>query len=246
MKRLFIAVVALFAIVGVTFWILGKDPEIDPETVNRLKMVSRFKATLPKAEAGDRVAQYQIAQMYEEGDGTKVDMHKAVEWYMKSADQAYPDARYKIGWLYANGIGLRQDYAQAAKWYRLSSTFDNHTESQFRLGDLYFNGRGVEHDYGKAIQYYKLAASKGHAAAQFILGSMYIEGWGIKRDLIAAYAWLTLAEEKRDQALAINKRYDPAKKLITLTPKMNKFQIQEAEKLLVELRKLIRAKSSAR
>lgn len=239
MKRLFIATVALFFIAGVTFWIVGTDPHIDADTMKKIKLVSRFKETLPVAEAGDPKAQFAIGKMYEEGDGTRKDMRQAVNWYMKAADQGFPNAQFQIGWMYANGIGLRQDYAQAARWYRIASTFSHHTEAQYRLGELYYNGRGVEHDYATAIKYYKLAASKGFGAAQYILGSIYIEGWGVNRDLIVAYVWLTLAQANRDAVLAVNKRYDPAKKLKTLLPKMNRFQIEEGEKRLVILREQI-------
>ena len=245
MKRLLIATIALFFIAGVTFWIVGSDPHIEPETMQKIKLVSRFKKTMPVAEQGDPKAQFAIAKMYEEGDGVRQDMREAVKWYMKAADQGFPNAQFQIGWMYANGIGLRQDYAQAAKWYRIASTFSHHTEAQFRLGELYFNGRGVEHDYGKAIEYYKLAASKGHAAAQFILGSMYIEGWGVDRDLISAYTWLKLAQEKREEVMAVNPRYDPEKKLKTLLPKMNNYQKGEGDKRIAVVKERIKNAAAA-
>lgn len=238
MKRLLIATIALFIIAGVTFVLMSKDPQVDPETIKKLKMVSRFKETLPKADAGDRQAQFAIAKMYETGDGTKMDMTQAVKWYARAADQGLPDGQFQMGWMYANGIGLRQDFAAAAKWYRIAATFNDHTDAQFRLGELYFNGRGVDHDYGKAIQYYTMAAKKGHAAAQYLLGSMYQEGWGVPRDLITAYMWLKLSIAKKAEALAIHRKYDPEKKLEQLKGKMNNFQIEEAEKRLVELAKL--------
>ena len=131
----------------------------------------------------------------------------------------------------------RQDFNAAAKWYRLAATFNNNVDAQFRLGELHFNGRGVEHDYGKAIQYYTQAATKGHAAAQYLLGSMYQEGWGVNRDLIVAYIWLKMSAAKRAEALAINAKYDPVMKLEQLKTKMNNFQIEEAEKRLLELAK---------
>ncbi|HEY9164471.1 MAG TPA: tetratricopeptide repeat protein [Magnetovibrio sp.] len=238
MKRLLLASIALIIIAIATYFVVGSDPQISPEVIDKLKRVSRFKETLPKAETGDAKAQFELAEMYESGDGTKADMQKAVEWTIKSADQGYPDGQYKMGWMYANGIGLRQDYAAAAKWYRLAATFHNHTEAQFRLGELYFNGRGVEHDYGKAIQYYTQAASKGHAAAQYLLGSMHYEGWGVKRDVIVGYMWLKMASAHQAEALAVNKKYDPLKMLEKVKASMNNFQIEEAEKRLVELAKL--------
>ena len=58
-----------------------------------------------------------------------------------------------------------------------------------------------------------------------------------KRDLIVAYMWLKMAMPNKAEAIAINKKYDPEKKLPQVTTKMNKFQIGEAEKRLNELAK---------
>lgn len=237
MKRLFYATIALFAIAGATFWFLGKSPEIDPATLDKLKLVSRFSQVLPKAEAGDPQAQFEVARMYQDGDGTKKDLHAAAAWYQKAADRGHGGSQVQLGLMYANGQGVRQDYAAAAKWYRLASTFNNNADAQFRLGELYFNGRGVEHDFGKAIEFYTMAASKGHAAAQYLLGSMYAEGWGAPQDSIVAYIWLKMAAAKAPEALAVHPKYDAVKKLEAVKAKMNKFQIEEAERRLAELAK---------
>lgn len=142
MKRLIIATVALLIVAGVTYWTLSQKPEVSPEVMQKIKLVSRFKDTLPVAEGGNADAQYAIAEMYETGDGTKKDNRKAVEWLLKAADQGHADARFKLGWMHANGGLVRQDYFLAAKYYRLAATFNNHPEAQFRLGELHFNGRG--------------------------------------------------------------------------------------------------------
>ncbi len=237
MKRLLIATSALIFVAGVTYWTLNQQPEVTPEVIKKIKLVSRFKETLPVAEAGDADAQFQIAEMYETGDGTKKDKREAVKWLLKAAEQGHANSRYKLGWMHANGGIVRQDYYLAAKYYRLAATFNNHPEAQFRLGELHFNGRGVEHDYGKAITYYRQAAKQGHAAAQFILSSMYEEGWGVKRDLITAYIWMKLAVNKREESLAVNRKFDPVLKMKNLRKKMNRFQVEEAEKRLKKMAK---------
>lgn len=237
MKRLFIATIVLFMIAGVTYWLMGTNPQIDPEAMKKILQDTRFKDAMPKALAGNAEAQYAVAKMLETGDGVKMDVRTAVEWYQKAAEQGHSASQFKMGWMFANGVGLRQDFNAAAKWYRLAATFNNNTDAQFSLGELHFNGRGVEHDYGKAIQYYTQAATKGHAAAQYLLGSMYQEGWGVNRDLIVAYIWLKMSVAKRDEALAVHKKYDPVAKLEQLKSKMNNFQIEEAEKRLLELAK---------
>jgi len=235
MKQLFFATLGLFLLAGITFWTLGQNPQMSPEVLKKMKVISRFKETLPVADSGDAQAQYDVAVMYETGDGTKIDKKQALKWLLKAAEQGHAESRFKLGWMYANGIIVRQDYFMAAKYYRLAATFNNHIEAQFRLGELHFNGRGVDHDYGKAIKYYTQAAGKGHAASQYILSSMYLEGWGVKRDLVTAYVWLTLSMNKRAEALAVSKKYDPVLKMKQLRPKMNNFQIDQAQKRILEL-----------
>jgi TPR repeat protein len=236
MKRLLFATIALIFLAGTTYWVLGQNPEVTPEMINKINKVSRFKELLPKAEAGNAEAQFQIAKMYESGDGVKKDPQQTLDWLIKAADQGHAKARYTLGWMYANGLTVRQDYFLAAKYYRLAATFNNDSEAQYRMGELHFNGRGVENDYGKAIEYYQRAAKQGHAAAQFILSSMYEEGWGVKRDLVMSYVWLKLAERKSEEAKAINKKFDPARKMANLREKMNNFQVEQGEKRLLTMK----------
>lgn len=235
MKRLLFATVALMIVAAVTYFTLGTKPEVSPEMLKKMKLISRFKDILPKAEAGNPDDQFKVAIMYETGDGTKKNPREAIKWLMKAAEQGHADARFKLGMSYAQGKMVRQDYFMAAKYYRLAATFNNHADAQFRLGELHFNGRGVDHDYNKATKYYQQAAAKGHGAAQYILSSMYEEGWGIKRDLIKAYIWMKLAANKREEVMAVNKKYDPVKKMKILVKKMNRFQIEEAEKQLKKM-----------
>lgn len=237
MKRLVIATVALIFLAVLTFWTLGQKPEMSPDVLKKMKVISRFKEALPVAASGDAQAQYNVAIMYETGDGTKVDNKQAVKWLLKAAEQGHAQSRFKLGMMHSKGEIVRQDYFMAAKYFRLAATFNNHPGAQYRLGELHFNGRGVDHDYGKAIKFYTQAASQGHAASQFILSSMYQEGWGVNRDLITSYMWLKLAVNKREESIAINKKYDPVMKMKQLKPKMNRFQIEEAEKRIRALAK---------
>ena len=115
MKRLFLATIALFVLAGGTFWFMSTEPKLDAETMNKIKMISRYKQMLPKAEAGDIAAQYAIAQMLEHGDGVKKDVRASVAWYQKAADQGHAASQYQMGWMFANGIGLRQDYHEIGR-----------------------------------------------------------------------------------------------------------------------------------
>lgn len=47
-------------------------------------------------ELGDKFAQYNLALMYDDGEGTEVNHVKAVYWYEKSTDLGLPEAQYNL------------------------------------------------------------------------------------------------------------------------------------------------------
>lgn len=79
------------------------------------------------AEQGDAYAQYALANFYNSGQGVKQDAKKAVEWYIKSAQQNNDLAQYSLGTMYEFGEGgLEQSLEEANKWYRLSADNGNY------------------------------------------------------------------------------------------------------------------------
>ena len=191
---------------------------------------ARFESLVPLAEGGDSQAQYSLGRLYQQGRGVARDAQAAARWYAKAASKGHAAARYALGKLHANGENVKQDYYRASEWYRLAADIGNHAEAQFALGELYFHGRGASHDYGEAVNWYLRAARQGHGAAQFVMGAMYQEGWGLKRDYVEAYTWYTLAMVKRRQVMAVNEKFDPTAARQVLAEKMNRHQIERAEK----------------
>ncbi|MDH5488720.1 MAG: sel1 repeat family protein [Rhodospirillaceae bacterium] len=234
MKRLFIAISILIFVIGGTVWVLKGNPEYDPAVVKKIKLASKIKKLKPIAEAGDMEAQYEMGGYYEAGQGVAPDMGIAAYWYKKAAEQGHVPAQFSLGKIYESGEGLNQDFFAASKWYRLAASFGNHRDAQFNLAQMYFKGRGVDHDYGKAITFYRQAASQGHPVAQFILGAMYEEGWGVTQDYIVAYMWYKMAEPKAEETIAVNRSYNPTRALEKIKSKMNRYQIEEAEKRIIK------------
>jgi len=74
------------------------------------------------AEAGFSRAQYNIAAMYETGDGVPQDYVKAAEWYQKAAEQGHGLSQNYLGTLYHQGKGVPQDFVKAYMWYNLAAT----------------------------------------------------------------------------------------------------------------------------
>jgi uncharacterized protein len=53
--------------------------------------------------------------MYKNGYGVEKDYKKAVEWYIKSAEQGNPSAQNNLGFMYYNGYGVEKDYKKAVE-----------------------------------------------------------------------------------------------------------------------------------
>jgi TPR repeat protein len=65
---------------------------------------------LPEAEAGNAMAQHNIAIIYETGAGLpQSDLDAAVMWYERAAAQGVPAAQNNLGLMLARGRGVEQD-----------------------------------------------------------------------------------------------------------------------------------------
>ena len=73
----------------------------------------KFKQALPKAQAGNSEAQFDVGSMYEKGNGVARDKAKAFEWYLKAAQNGHPTAQFALGVCYENGDGVEKDLQKA-------------------------------------------------------------------------------------------------------------------------------------
>jgi uncharacterized protein len=58
-------------------------------------------------------AQYNLAVMYQKGDGVDQDLRKAFLWYEKAAEADLDIAQYNLGMLYLQGLGTEKDVRKA-------------------------------------------------------------------------------------------------------------------------------------
>ena len=65
---------------------------------------SDFKETLRAAEEGNAEKQYQLAWLYNWGQGTSQDNLKAIEWFVRSAYNGYAQAQTELGILYQYNV----------------------------------------------------------------------------------------------------------------------------------------------
>jgi TPR repeat protein len=85
--------------------------------------------------AGLTVSQYYLGLMYCKGYGTARNYKKALEHYIKSAEQNDPDAIKALGNMYWKGKGVTKDLNIALEWYKKGYEIDNDKFSC--LGEIY-------------------------------------------------------------------------------------------------------------
>src|SRR5262249_19064167 len=85
---------------------------------DRSNYATALKIWLPQAEAGDKVAQTYVGEIYEKGVGGTPDYASAATWYRKAAEQDHPRAQINLAHLYETGSGVEKDPVTALRWYR--------------------------------------------------------------------------------------------------------------------------------
>ena len=115
------------------------------------------------ADQGHEMAEFNLANFYEWGEGVGQDDAQAALWYQKSADQGFAAAQYQLGRLYYLGHGVAKDDAEAARWYwKAADQGDYNAENE--LGTLYASGDGVPLDFKQAVALFRRAVQVGPAA----------------------------------------------------------------------------------
>ena len=222
---------------GWSAWFFFGAPaqEDDPQLAALKRQVSQLEK---KVAAGDLQAGVDLGWLLIPKKSRLADPERAVSLFREAAGKGLARAQYAMGWANANGRGVPVDFVKAAEWYRVAATAGGDPDALFSLGELYFHGRGVANDYGRAIDLYRAAAQKGHPVAQYLMGIMYKEGWGVKKDLIEAYTWLVLAAPQAPRIQAHNPQFNPKKEREQLMVKLNRTQINAAERRAKEMARI--------
>ena len=147
---------------------------------------------LAEAEAGDPVAQYNVATLFRTGKGAARNPEASVGWYTRAAEQGHLASQTNLGRIYLSGDGVQRDPELGLKWLRLAADED-FPPAQYYLGELYRTGEGVRVDLAQAHAFYLEAAEQGLPDAAFRLSHMYRMGNGVERDLNEARKWVVRA-----------------------------------------------------
>lgn len=169
-------------IINIFPWNYGKEQKV---LIDDIEITFIYE---PKTE-------FDLGNVYYNGDGVEKDYAKAMKYYRKAAKQGNAEAQNKLGEMYILGQGVKIDNAEAMKWFRKAAKQDNDW-AQTNLGIIYYEGYGVEIDYMEAIKWYRKAAEKGNYVAQIKLGNMYCDGYGVEKDYKEAIKWFRKAAEQ--------------------------------------------------
>src|SRR2546423_1223039 len=71
-----------------------------------------------EAENGNNNAQYSLARLYYNGEGTEKNLEKAFYWYQKAAENGNNNAQYNLAHLHYNGEGTEKSLEKAFYWYQ--------------------------------------------------------------------------------------------------------------------------------
>jgi TPR repeat protein len=74
---------------------------------------------------GDARAQYNLGQMYSQGQGAPQDDAEAVKCYRLAALQGHVDAQINLGSMYARGQGVLLDKVRAYMWFDIAAASGN-------------------------------------------------------------------------------------------------------------------------
>ncbi|MEX6506741.1 peptidoglycan-binding protein [Jiella sp. M17.18] len=129
------------------------------------------------ADAGESVAQYELAMDYYNGRGVSPDPMEAIKLLQASAAQGNGYAAYWLGTEKVNGTNIPADYAGAMELFRKAADFGV-PEALTELGKMYYRGQNVPVDYAKALDYFRRAAVKNAASGYFYVGFMEALGLG--------------------------------------------------------------------
>ena len=164
---------------------------------DRKNYIQAFALFMQAAELGNADAMFFLALCYENGNGTKTNLEKAVEWYKKSAELGNAKSMNNLGLCYQEGKGVNQAHLQAVIYFQKASELGN-AYAMNNLGIAYRDGLGINPDMKKAFEWFKKSAELGNANAMNNLGNCYFYGRGIEQNYEKAVELYLKAVDKLD------------------------------------------------
>lgn len=137
MKRLLASLCC--TVLGIAFVAQAKADDVEP-ALYRAAMLHKAGETgaalaiwLDRANRGSVDAAYNLAVIYQHGDGVALDYGKAMHWYKVAADRGDKASRIQVGLMYQIGQGVAADQEEAHRWYTMDRRQHLHHEHDPQL-----------------------------------------------------------------------------------------------------------------
>lgn len=151
----------------------------------------------------DPIAAFQVAVMYEDGQGVEKNSIEAVSWYREAIQRGSAGAARNLANRYLDGTGVTKDFERAVHYYQRAGELGD-ANSFYFLGQLLWDPNSDKRDAKRAMGFYAMAAKAGHAEAHNALAVGYQFGEGVAKDDASAFAYFKRSAELGSDAGRIN------------------------------------------
>lgn len=137
-----------------------------------------------------------VAKMYEEGNGVKEDVNKALTYFRRLLNEGVEWVRFDLYRLYGKGYGHDPQDATYVDWLGEQAEKGS-TDQQVALAKLYETGEGVKQDYTEALKWWKIVADAGVEEANQAIDALFEKGVGNNPEDQVYRDWLRKKEGER-------------------------------------------------
>lgn len=139
-----------------------------------------FKRLLNQAVLGDSTAQFDVAQMYQQGIGASKSMEEAIKFYQLAAAQNDLPSEYQLGLIYLLGLDVPANPRLGLDWL-MDAAFKGNYYAQYAVARIYENGYQdqegqlvIPADKDQSLAMYQLAAANHYGLAQYHLADILL------------------------------------------------------------------------
>lgn len=118
------------------------------------------------ASRNDAESQYTLGTFYFQGKEVQQDSKRALDWFVKSANQGYANAQYTLGFIYEKGLLVPKDLSEAQGWF-WKAAIQGHSEAQYQLG-LIYSKSNLPKDLIKSYAWLSLCSERDSRAQDLI------------------------------------------------------------------------------
>ena len=135
-------------------------PEERDKIPNQYRLPVSPDGSAPPTPEERAKAQYELAQLYLQGQTVPADSLEATRWLIKAGEAGHLNSQCQLAKMYLEGRHTIQNYHEAIKWLTRAAE-QNDGEAQFNLAKAFAEGLGVPSDLVEAYTWCNLAAVTG-------------------------------------------------------------------------------------